>query len=72
MKPTTQELLAQANQGVPPPTLSENDLDRLAEIHEAHHTDGRPITLNPSDPKEVAMELERLKRPQWRGTAKEL
>ena len=44
-----------------------DELDRLAEIPEAHHLDGKPITICTQDPKEVAWELDRLKRPQWRG-----
>lgn len=49
-----------------------DELDRLAEIPEAHHLDGKPITICTQDPKEVAWEWDKLKRPQWRGTAKEL
>ena len=32
----------------------------------------KPCTLPNADPREVAMEWDKLKRPQWRGTAKEL
>lgn len=52
--------------------LQREEMDRLAEQEPPHHLDGKPITICTQDPKEVAMELDRLKRPQWRGTPKEL
>lgn len=67
MKPAIQELLAQANQGVPPPKLTDNDIDLLAERDAQHHLDSRPIYLPAADKQTIDHELSRLKKPEFRG-----
>lgn len=48
-----QKQLAEAFQGVPPPTLTAEDVNRLAAIDEEKHTEGRihrrPDRTNPHD-----------------------